>query len=186
MSPLHPVVFAAAALFQACNGISIGCWLGGYGPTSRAEWRNNEMNYKTGGRMELGMMIWALGLLGNILHDDELREIRRVASRRQEEKQKVQDVKTREGEKQKGVDKVYMVPENYLFKWVLYPHYLCEWVEWGGFWLMGGSRFVPARIFLLNEISTMLPRAYSGKKWYIEKFGKEKIGNRKAAIPGII
>ena len=45
---------------------------------------------------------------------------------------------------------------------------------------------VPARTFLLNEIATMLPRALQGKQWYVEKFGKEKVGNRKAVIPGLL
>jgi 3-oxo-5-alpha-steroid 4-dehydrogenase 1 len=32
----------------------------------------------------------------------------------------------------------------------------------------------------------MLPRALSGKRWYIEKFGEEKVANRKAIIPGLL
>ena len=127
-------------------------------------------------------MIFAVGLLGNIYHDDELREIRRAAARNQERKQKTR------GEKGDGksVDKVYMIPENGLFKLVLFPHYLCEWIEWGGFWMIGGMACVPARTFLINEVATMLPRALDGKQWYVERFGKEKIGSRKAVIPCII
>lgn len=85
-----------------------------------------------------------------------------------------------------GVDKYYMLPKNGLFHYVLYAHYLCEWVEWAGFWMVGGLHCVPARTFLLNEISTMLPRALSGRRWYIQKFGKDKVGNRKAVIPGLL
>lgn len=86
----------------------------------------------------------------------------------------------------KGVDKVYVVPKNGFFKWILYPHYLFEWMEWTGFWIMGGWNFVPGRTFVINEISTMLPRAIQGKNWYVERFGKEKVGSRWAVIPGII
>jgi 3-oxo-5-alpha-steroid 4-dehydrogenase 1 len=32
----------------------------------------------------------------------------------------------------------------------------------------------------------MLPRALQGKRWYEKKFGKEKVGGRKAVVPGII
>jgi len=130
--------------------------------------------------MELGMMIWALGFFANIWHDDELREIRRAAKRNAELRAK------EKGEEGKGVEKVYMIPRNGLFEFILYPHYLCEWVEWAGFWVMAGSRCVPARNFLLNEIATMLPRAVKGKQWYIERFGKEKVAGRKAIIPGIL
>jgi 3-oxo-5-alpha-steroid 4-dehydrogenase 1 len=73
-----------------------------------------------------------------------------------------------------------------LFEFVLYPHYLCEWVEWAGFWLIGGMAFVPARNFLLAEIATMAPRAVSGRRWYLEKFGRDKVGDKKAVIPGIL
>lgn len=113
-------------------------------------------------------------------HDDDLREIRRAAKRRQER------VAKEEGKNAGTVDKVYMIPKNGLFHFVLYPHYLCEWLEWAGFWMVGGLGCIPARTFLVNEVASMLPRAVSGKSWYIEKFGKDKVGNRKAVIPGIL
>jgi len=186
MSPIHPLVWAMALFFQLSNGISIGGWLAGYGPTTRAEWQK-EANFKVGGRMELGLMIWALGFAANIFHDDELREIRRAAARNQKKRAAEADGSTGKGKSgEKGVDKVYMIPQNGLFTWILYPHYLCEWIEWGGFWIVGGWACVPARNFLINEIAAMLPRAVSGKYWYIERFGKEKVGNKKAIIPGLL
>ncbi|KAF4637335.1 hypothetical protein G7Y89_g754 [Cudoniella acicularis] len=183
MSPIHPIVWIAALLFQLFNGLSIGGYLGGYGPTSRFEWQNSVMNYKVSGRMGFGMMIWALGFFANIFHDDELREIRRAAKRNMERREKEKEEK---GKAEGGVDKVYMIPKNGLFWWIFYPHYLCEWIEWAGFYIMAGSRCVPARNFLINEIATMLPRAIQGKHWYIERFGKEAIAGRKAVIPGIL
>lgn len=110
-------------------------------------------------------------------HDDELREIRRVAAKEVEQKKKqgVKDVK-----------KHYEVPEGGLFRWVLYPHYLCEWIEWAGFWMIGGLACAPARVFLVNEVATMMPRALAGRRWYVERFGKEKIGGRRAVLPGLL
>jgi 3-oxo-5-alpha-steroid 4-dehydrogenase 1 len=32
----------------------------------------------------------------------------------------------------------------------------------------------------------MLPRAVQGKRWYVERFGEEKVGGRKAIIPGFL
>jgi 3-oxo-5-alpha-steroid 4-dehydrogenase 1 len=186
MSPIHPIVWIAAVLFQVMNGISFGGYLGGYGPNTRAAWLIHGDNYKVGGRMELGMMIWALGFIGNVFHDDELREIRRATARNQKRRAEEAEKSTGKGKGTINVDKVYLVPQNGLFWYILYPHYFCEWIEWGGFWIMGGLACTPARNFLLNEIATMLPRAVSGRKWYIEKFGKEKIGSRKAVIPGIL
>lgn len=127
-------------------------------------------------------MVFALGFLGNIYHDDELREIRRAAARNQERKQADQQ----DPKKKTSVDKVYMMPANGLFRVILYPHYLCEWIEWAGFWMVGGLGCIPARIFLVNEIAAMLPRAIRGRVWYIDRFGREKVGRRKAVIPGIL
>jgi len=70
---------------------------------------------------------------------------------------------------------------------VLYPHYLCEWIEWAGFWIIGGWGCVPARAFLANEVSTMLPRALGGRRWYVKRFGVEEVGRgKKAVVPGIL
>ncbi|KAL9126964.1 MAG: hypothetical protein Q9217_004070 [Psora testacea] len=177
ISPMHIFVWAMALSFQLINATSIGGWLGGFGPTTREDWQG------TGPRVEVGMMIWAVGLMFNMYHDDELREIRRAAARNQKRRQGAK------GENQKGgksVDKVYMIPENGLFRVILFPHYLCEWIEWCGFWLVGGWTCVPARIFVVNEVATMLPRAVQGKKWYIDRFGHERIGRKKAIIPGVV
>lgn len=52
--------------------------------------------------------------------------------------------------------------------------------------MIGGLACAPARTFLINEVATMLPRALQGKQWYVERFGKERIGYKKAVIPGMI
>ena len=49
----------------------------------------------------------------------------------------------------------------------------------------GGPNFVPAALFLINEIATMLPRALQGRKWYEEKFGMG-YPRKHAVIPGVI
>ena len=174
MSPIHPIVFILAFAWQVINGLSLGGWLGGYGPTTVHDWAGRLYT------IEIGLIIWGWSFMANIFHDDDLREIRRSALRRQREKA------TAENKPIEGVDKLYMLPKNGLFHYVMFPHYLCEWVEWAGFWMVGGLGCAPARTFLLNEIATMLPRALSGRRWYVEKFGKERVGTRKAVIPGLI
>ncbi|KAK6000484.1 hypothetical protein QM012_003730 [Aureobasidium pullulans] len=174
MSPIHPLVFVSALAFNLTNSLCLSGWLAGYGPTTVYDWA---------GRLywiEAGLVIWGWALLGNIFHDDDLREIRRSALRRQKEQAK------KDNKPIEGVEKLYMMPKNGLFHYVLFPHYLCEWIEWAGFWMIGGLACTPARAFLFNEISTMLPRALQGRRWYIQKFGKDRVGNRKAVIPGLI
>lgn len=42
---------------------------------------------------------------------------------------------------------------------------------------------LPALVFVVNAIANMLPHARWGRKWYVEKFGEEAVGNRGAAVP---
>ena len=117
------------------------------------------------------MVVWGWSFLATMYHDDDLREIRRAAARRQkrEAEARAKDAGDGDGKgaggKQQSVDKVYMLPKNGLFGYALHAHYFCEWFEWAGFWMVGGWDCVPARSFLLNEISSMLPRALQGKRW---------------------
>ena len=171
-------MWMGAISFNIMNGLSIGGWLGAYGPTSLIDWEG------TAPRIEVGLMIWAVAFMANIWHDDELREIRRAAARNQQKRLENQNEEAKR--LGKTVDKVYMMPDNGLFRAILFPHYFTEWIEWCGFWMVGGLHCVPARIFVVNEISTMLPRALQGRRWYWERFGKEKVGGRKAVIPGIL
>lgn len=178
---MHPVYWLAAVAFQLVNGTQIGGWLGGYGPTSANDWDGRRA------WMLLGTAVWAAGLLGNIYHDDVLREIRRAAAckqQRQEEKARVSVTADAKEDGTRAVEKVYMMPERGLFRFILYPHYVCEWIEWAGYWMVGGRRCHPARRFLLNEIATMTPRALQGQRWYLARFGREKVGGRRALVPG--
>ncbi|KAK8180375.1 3-oxo-5-alpha-steroid 4-dehydrogenase-like protein [Phyllosticta capitalensis] len=189
MSPIHPLVWASAIAFQLCNAISIGGWLGGHGPRTPLDWAGHLYH------AEVALVLWIWALLANMYHDDDLREIRRAAARRSRkavverlraEGKPVDDAAVDRECAKTSVDKVYMIPKNGLFGYVLYAHYLCEWVEWAAFWWVGGWSCVPARAFLLNEISTMLPRALAGRRWYADKFGEDKLEGRKAVIPGLL
>jgi len=200
MSPIHIFVWFLAVSFQLLNSISIAGYLAGYGPITRNDWVDYKTGdvfwnslpgnrYVSGARLELGLMIWAIGFLLSMWHDDELREIRRAAARNHKKRAAEADASTGKGKAANGsasVEKVYLIPKNGFFNYILYPHYLFEWVEWAGFLIMGGSRFGPGRTFVINEIATMLPRAVRGRWWYIDRFGKEKVGNRKAVIPGLL
>ena len=62
-----------------------------------------------------GVALWFAGFVGNIVHDEILLNLRR---------------KTMHGPDGKPH---YAIPYGYLYRWVSYPNYLCEWVEWAGF-----------------------------------------------------
>ncbi|ROT35228.1 3-oxo-5-alpha-steroid 4-dehydrogenase [Sodiomyces alkalinus F11] len=180
MSPIHAAVFLLAATFQVVNATCIGAYLAAYGPVTDAEWSAARAPFSTA-QFIVGVAIFAAGLVGNYLHDEELREIRRTEQRRQE---KVVRGQQQKGKTRVSVDKHYSVPEAMLFRYVLYPHYFCEWVEWFGFWVASGWS-VPARAFLVNEITAMLPRTIRGRQWYINRFGEEKIRKKWTVVPGV-
>lgn len=179
MSPVHALVWASAITFQVFNATCIGSWLAAYGPTTEAAWQEQLAPFPTA-QFALGAGLFYAGLAANYYHDDELREIRRREMARQER------VARESGKKNaSGVAKHYQIPKAGLFKIMLYPHYFVEWVEWVGFWVACGWSCQPAMMFVVNEVASMLPRAIRGKKWYEEKFGKEKIQSKWAVIPGV-
>ena len=63
-----------------------------------------------------GIVLWAAGFAGNILHDEVLLNIRRRARK-----------KSDDGKEH------YAIPHGYLYRYVSYPNYLCEWMEWTGY-----------------------------------------------------
>lgn len=170
MSPIHALVWAFALAFQLVNATCIGGWLAAYGPVTAAAWQA-QLAPCPALQFAAGVAVFYLGLSANYYHDDELRELRRPERQR------------REGPAR--VEKHYQVPQAGLFRYMLYPHYLLEWVEWTGFYVACGLGCVPARAFVVNEVAAMLPRAVNGKKWYVEKFGEEKIRKKWAVLPGI-
>ncbi|KAJ1338717.1 3-oxo-5-alpha-steroid 4-dehydrogenase 1 [Microdochium nivale] len=175
MSEIHVFVWLSAIGFQVCNGACIGAWLAAYGPTTQAQW---DAQGFTVFRFTLGLALFYIGLVANYFSDEELREIRRGELRRQERL-------ASQGQNKGSVQKHYELPNNGLFKYMLYPHYFFEWIEWTGFLIAGGLGFAPARTFVLNEITSMLPRAVRGAAWYREKFGADKVNKKWVIIPGV-
>ncbi|KAK7420596.1 hypothetical protein QQZ08_010356 [Neonectria magnoliae] len=174
MSPLHLGVWLVAVGFQVLNATCLGSWLAAYGPVTESAWATQS----SVPQFAVGIIIFYIGLSSNFFHDEELRDIRR-------REQAQQDRIRRSTGSSTGVDKHYQIPQAGLFRYMLYPHYLSEWVEWAGFWMAAGWGSVPARAFLVNEVFAMVPRAVRGKWWYVERFGEDKVGKKWAVVPGI-
>ncbi|CAK7262477.1 hypothetical protein SEPCBS57363_000066 [Sporothrix epigloea] len=179
MSPIHVAVWGMAIAFQLVNATSIGSWLAAYGPITAKEWEAQLSPWPTL-QFVVGIAIFYLGLAANYYHDDELREIRR------REEQRQLRVAKENGSSPQAVDKHYQLPDAGLFKYMLYPHYFVEWIEWTGFYMAAGWSCLPARMFVINEVCAMLPRAVKGKQWYIQRFGSDQVGRRWAVIPGVV
>ncbi|KAG8221288.1 3-oxo-5-alpha-steroid 4-dehydrogenase-domain-containing protein [Butyriboletus roseoflavus] len=135
-----------------------------------------------------GTALWAIGLFGNIFHDEVLLNIRRNAKAKGKAKAKSDD------DPHAKHKEYYGIPHGYLYTYVSYPNYLCEWVEWFGFALAAApppaltslgalvSSVQPPWIFFFSEISLMIARAYRGHRWYLANF-PDYPKDRKVVIP---
>lgn len=141
-----------------------------------------------------GTALWAAGFVGNVLHDEVLLNIRRNAKAKGKAKAKADD-DDRPSKKQEREQ--YGIPHGYLYAYVSYPNYLCEWVEWFGFALaatpvpattsLGAlvASVQPPWIFFFAEICLMIGRAYRGHRWYLKNF-PDYPKDRRVVIPYVI
>ena len=80
-------------------------------------------------------------------------------------------------------DKGYHIPNGFMYKYVSYPNYLGEIMEWVAFALMTWS--LAGLSFAVWTIANLVPRAIAGHKWYNETFDNYP-KNRKAILPYIL
>ena len=186
-SKAHIIVPLAAMLFQIINGSLLGTYFSS--PDA-----HDFLNSPTFGHafsrptFWMGIVIWFLGWTGNVLHDEVLMNIRRSALKKKLEL----EVK---GES-KGNDKFhYEIPSGYLYSYISYPNYFCEWVEWIGFALAaapfpslsyaGFTSSPPPWLFFFSEVFVMWSRAYRGHLWYQSRF-PDYPKERRAVIPFVL
>ncbi|TCD60785.1 hypothetical protein EIP91_009514 [Steccherinum ochraceum] len=178
-SKSHIIVPLSAVSYHAANAFLLGAYLSS--PAADA--------YLQGAfqrpRFWLGVAFWALGFAGNILHDEVLLNIRRNA------KAKADD----NNGKNKGEH--YAIPHGYLYKFISYPNYFCEWCEWLAFAFAAApapdltsfaailATTQPPFIFFSSEVFLMIPRAWKGHLWYKKRF-PDYPSERKAVIPFIL
>ena len=187
-SKSHILVPLAAVFFNLANGSLMGSYLSS--PRGQAFIQSQQTSVFWG-----CMVLWAVGLSGNVLHDEILLDLRRKSKG-----------------KKSGKGEHYAIPYGFLYSFVSYPNYLCEWIEWIGFAIASAPfpfapeslvpvlnlsfLFAPAQsffpiltppwLFVLNEIVTMLPLAIRGHRWYHQRFAGAYPKERKAVIPFLL
>lgn len=172
-SKMHISVLLSAVLFNSINGSLMGAYISSSAAQvylSRAFERSS---------FWAGVAAWTIGFVGNVYHDEILLNIRR----------KAQDKKTEDAKPH------YAIPYGGLYRFISYPNYFSEWVEWTGYavaaapvpaLLSGGITLMsPPWLFVWNEVLLMAPRAWRGHKWYHSKF-PDYPKERKAVIPLIL
>ncbi|KAG0702874.1 3-oxo-5-alpha-steroid 4-dehydrogenase-domain-containing protein [Suillus ampliporus] len=175
-SKSHIIVPLNAIVFNLANGALMGTYLSS--PAASA--------FLTGALSRpcfwAGMLLWACGFAGNILHDEVLLNIRRNAK-----------AKGKRNENQIGKEH-YAIPHGYLYRYISYPNYFCEWAEWFGYALAAAplpalmslpETIQPPWLFLWSEVLLMIPRAYKGHRWYHKNF-PEYPKERKAVVPFVL
>ncbi|KAJ2172638.1 hypothetical protein GGF45_004612 [Coemansia sp. RSA 551] len=160
---MHVGIMLSAVLFNSVNGYLNGRWLSVFAP---AEHRQHVSTYAMmhQSRVYLGLVLFVVGMCGNIYHDNILSTLRRKSSQHAKHS--------------------YAVPHGGLFTVVSCPHFFCEIVEWLGFAVLSGSP--AAWTFLLNVVCNLLPRAFFIHKWYHVTFAHSYPQNRKAVIPYLL
>ena len=183
-SKSHAIVLLVGIVFNIVNGPLLGAYL------SSPE----GLSYLTGAyqrpRFWLGVLMWAAGFVGNVVHDEILLLIRQKKLAEDAKKTPDQIAK----EKKKGEH--YAIPHGLLYKYISYPNYFCEWIEWLGFALAASplpsfeswgaflATIAPPFLFFVAEVFTMVPRAVRGHQWYHDKFPNYP-KERKVIIPFI-
>lgn len=162
----HISVTISGILFNLCNGFLMGAYLTSPAGVAAA---NTALSRKS---FWIGIALWSFGFVGNIVHDEVLLNIRRNQKRK---------AKQPEG---KAGKEHYSIPVGYLYGFISYPNYFCEWIEWLGFALAAcPTDFItPPWLFFAGEVIVMLPRAWRGHQWYHQKF-TDYPKERKVVIP---
>lgn len=116
-SKSHIIVPLCAISFNLVNGYVMGAFLSALVNTSPS------MFPAVGWRFWTGVGIWVVGFASNIWHDEILLDLRR----------KPKNEKMPSSQQSKESKPHYAIPYGGLYRFVSYPNYLSEWVEWMGF-----------------------------------------------------
>lgn len=107
--------------------------------------------------MAFGGLLFAVGLISTIVHDEWLIRLRAEPSRE------------------------YAIPMRGLFRFSSNAHYFSEFVEWTGFALM--TLALPAFVHQVAVFALMLPQARKTHSWYRAHFGARYPDHRTAFFP---
>lgn len=180
MSPIHVLVVSMAGWFNWVNASCLGGWLGGYSVSIRGCGHEYEYASSPGGpngdgqkttALFPGIIIFFLGMIGNIYSERHLFRLRREEGDRRaattaNDNNKRKEVAEQDHNKNK-YNKVYVLPPaKGIFRSILYPHYVFEWLEWLGFALVGTAVF-PSSRFVAQSFSSSAACSITLVPWLV-------------------
>ncbi|KAJ4474391.1 hypothetical protein J3R30DRAFT_3295823 [Lentinula aciculospora] len=121
-SKSHIIVPFTGILFNLLNGSLMGTYLSSPAASTYLA-RPRPLFY-------IGLILWASGFVGNIIHDEILLNLRRKANSKPDGKVTGSSGRTA---KTINTSEHYAIPYGLLYKYISYPNYFCEWIEWTGF-----------------------------------------------------
>ena len=206
-SSSHLAVVSAAAAFNAPNGFLLASFLTS---ASTASFLNGAMSST---RFWTGIALWAAGFAGNVYHDEILLNIRRKAIAKGKARELDGDAKRAQQPHYAiphgGLYSFISYP-NYLCEWVEWFGFALAASPLPDFVLLpsatallaavGSAQFAeagrllvpfvdsvsPPWVFLFVEITTMVPRAVRGHRWYHNRFKDSYPRERRAVIPWLL
>ncbi|KAG6381944.1 3-oxo-5-alpha-steroid 4-dehydrogenase-domain-containing protein [Boletus reticuloceps] len=191
-SKAHVSVTLCGVFFNIVNGTLIGTYL--RSPTASAFFATPVAARPA---FWVGITLWAAGFVGNVFHDEILLNIRRNARAKGKARAKSPSPPATSSScslHKKQQREYYSIPHGYLYTYISYPNYFCEWIEWFGFALAAAAlpdvsslsalvdSVQPPWIFFLAEVCLMIGRAYKGHQWYLRTF-PDYPKDRRVVIP---
>ncbi|KAI2716788.1 hypothetical protein CBS147354_6783 [Penicillium roqueforti] len=142
MSPIHASIMVFAMVFNWFNSACLAGWLRGYTvPIIPSFMVSSGSPRSAVGDLlpTVGVILFAIGMAGNIYSETALFRLRREEAEKRAAKKA--DDQPRAGGNM--FHKVYVIPPSRgVFRYILYPHYVFEWLEWIGF-ALAGTAVVP-------------------------------------------
>ncbi|KXN82338.1 hypothetical protein AN958_02668 [Leucoagaricus sp. SymC.cos] len=139
----HLIVTLAGLFFNVQNGFMMGAYL--TSPFTSLWFQHPQSTRRLEYKLGLGM--WLFGFIGNVVHDEILLNIRRKAKA---------TGKTKEATNGQHQKEHYAIPYGLLYKYISYPNYFCEWIEWVGFALAAGPLPFRPSSLSLSSFSLLL------------------------------
>ncbi|QQK44770.1 3-oxo-5-alpha-steroid 4-dehydrogenase, C-terminal [Penicillium digitatum] len=146
MSPIHVTIMSFAMIFNWFNSACLAGWLRGYKvPTipsfpTASSGTPSPRSAVVDLLSTVGAILFTVGMAGNIYSETALFRLRREEAQKRAAKKTDGEVLAG-GEAQASRNKfhkVYVIPPTRgVFRYILYPHYVFEWLEWIGFALAG-------------------------------------------------